>query len=425
MSNQSDTTLNRISIPDMLRDFQYQPSPEIDNSLNQETQKKTQQVKPNSQNLKHSYYDFDMAEFPWAVFERSGRPKAGEPIVYEDTIKNPGTGEEIPRRFETYPCPEHGHATHSTFELAYLLIQLYIADDLYTDRVMFGSLSNLARMRGLQVTGPNLKKIRRDLEILAGMKIKSYNAYWDSDLKAYDNNMGWRFFGSPHFLMPTSKFDERQEELNLAYIQVSDEFKKIASTRGLFGLGFSQELFFSLSPMEQRLAVFLSRRFKFQSFVKHRVDRVCAAIPINAKQSGQRRDKLRKITEGLLEKDFPLLSEYTIEKKRGEWTAEFKRKKKPSPQKPFWNPKDFLSMNSEEECLVDDIVKLTGDEGSKKWYLFCLRQLKHPQHIYNAMSIFKETYVHGDQEIKGTKGAVMTGILQRIGDEVGVNLRRQ
>ena len=49
------------------------------------------------------YYDFDLAEFPWAIFSRSDRPKSNDPLVYSDTIKHPDTQEQIPRTFKTYP----------------------------------------------------------------------------------------------------------------------------------------------------------------------------------------------------------------------------------------------------------------------------------------------------------------------------------
>ena len=191
-------------------------------------------------------------------------------------------------------------------ELAYMLIQLYIGDDCHGDRITFGSLANLARMHGITITGPNLQSVKRDLEILGGMKIKSYNAFWDADKKTYANMMGWRFFGLSVYFMPTSRF-MLQEELSLSYIEVSPLFQKIAKTRGLFGLGFPPDFFFSLKPLEQRLAVYLARRFKFQRFVKHRVEKVCSAISISARRSDNRRAKLKEVAQGLITKGYPCL----------------------------------------------------------------------------------------------------------------------
>ena len=370
-----------------------------------------------------SYYDFDLAEFPWALFAKSDRPTDNGPIVYEDTIKNPDTGEEVTRRFETFPCPEFGHATASTYELAYILIQLYIGDDCQGDRITFGSLKNLARMRGLQISGQTLKTIKRDLEILGGMKIKSYNAFWDSEKKAYGNMMGWRFFGPSVYFMPTAKF-MLQEELALSYIEVSPIFQKIAATRGLFGLGFAPDFFISLKPLEQRLAVYLARRFKFQRFVRHRVEKVCTAIPITAKRSDNRRAKLKETIEGLITKGYPLLSDYTIEKKGREWFVHFHRKKKPTPDVPFWTPKDFAEMTEHEQSIIDEIVALTDDDGSKLWFLRCLREIgEHP--MRRAMGNFKELYIVEKQPIKKSKGAVLTGIVQSIAGEMGVEVLRK
>ena len=370
-----------------------------------------------------SYYDFDLAEFPWALFARSDRPTDNGAIVYEDTIVNSDTGEQATRRFETYPCPEYGHATSTTYELAYMLIQLYIGDDCHGDRITFGSLLNLARMRGLQISGQNLKTIKRDLEILGGMKIKSYNAFWDAEKKAYVNMLGWRFFGPSVYFMPTPRF-MLQEELALSYIEVSPIFQKIAKTRGLFGLGFPPDFFFSLKPLEQRLAVYLARRFKFQKFVKHKVEKVCTALPITAKRSDNRRAKLKEVADGLLAKGYPLLADYHVEKKGGEWSIHFQRKKKPTPDMPFWTPKDFTQMTPEEEAVIAEVVLLTGDDSSKIWFLRCLREIgEHP--MRRAMGNFKELYIHEKQPIKKTKGAVMTGIIQSIASEMGVEVLRK
>ena len=370
-----------------------------------------------------SYYDFDLAEFPWAIFSRSDRPTGNGPIVYEDTIIHPESGEEVVRRFETYPCPEFGHATSTTYELAYMLIQLYIGDDCHGDRITFGSLANLARMRGITVTGPNLKSIKRDLEILGGMKIKSYNAFWDADKKAYVNMLGWRFFGPSVYFMPTPRF-MLQEELALSYIEVSPLFQKIAKTRGLFGLGFAPDFFFSLKPLEQRLAVYLARRFKFQKFVKHGVEKVCTAIPITAKRSDNRRAKLKEVAEGLLSKGYPLLADYEVEKKGKEWFIHFRRKKKPTPDKPFWTPKDFTQMTDDEQAVIAEIVALTGDDSSRIWFLRCLREIGE-QPMRRAMGNFKELYIQEKQPIKKTKGAVLTGIVQSIASEMGVEVLRK
>lgn len=369
-----------------------------------------------------SYYDFDLAEFPWAAFSRSDRPKNNGPIIYEDTIKHPETGEDISRRFETHPSGQFGHATATTYELAYILIQIYIKEHgCKGDKIHFKSLKHLARERGLSYTGPNLEKIRRDLTILSTMSINSYNAFWDSERKAYANMVGWSFFGHATYFMPTQRFMQ-QEELPLGFIEVTPVFQKIAATRGLFGLGFPPEFFFSLKPLEQRLAVYLARRFKFQSFVTHQVDKVCAAIPINAAREDNRRKKLREVAQGLIDKQFPLLANFTVEKSKREWKVTFTRKRKPTPEKPIWSAKD-LGIRPEEQYVIDEIVSLIGDDSSRAWFVQCLRAIGDGP-MNRAIGNFKELYVQEKQPIKTTPGAVMTGIIQGIAEEMGIQIRK-
>jgi len=49
-------------------------------------------------------------------------------------------------------------------------------------------------------------------------------------------------------------------ELPLAYLQGHPQVHCIARTPGFFALGFSPSLFYKLTALEQRLAIFLARR---------------------------------------------------------------------------------------------------------------------------------------------------------------------
>lgn len=370
-----------------------------------------------------SYYDFDLAEFPWAIFSRSDRPTDGGPIIYADRIYNRDTQEHVERRFETYPSAEYGHATATTYELAYILMQMYIEQGASDDKVVFGSLRNLAKERGLQGSGADLKRIRRDLDILGSMSMISVNAFWNSKLQAYETVRQWRFFGSATYFMPKARFDY-QHELPFGYVEVTSMFRRIASTRGFFALGFPRQFFFDLKPLEQRLAVFLARRFRLHSFLKRRVDDLAKTIPINAKQDFHQRKKVREVAEGLIEKGFPLLAGYELNKKSGVWMAEFYRKQKPVPEKPVRAFQAEMSLTQEEESIVTEIIKLTEDPGGGFWWLHCLRTLGKDA-IFRAMGNFKELYIVGSKPMRQTKGAVFTGVLKGIAKEMNLSLAKQ
>jgi len=251
----------------------------------------------------------------------------------------------------------------------------------------------------------------------------SLNAFWNAKLQAYETVRQWRFFGAATYFMPNARF-QYQEELPFGYVEVSSMFQRIARTRGFFALGFPSEFFFGLKPLEQRLAVFLARRFRLHSFFKRRVDDLAKTIPINAKHDFHQRKKIREVSDGLIEKGFPLLGGYELNKKGGVWMAEFYRKQKPVPERPVRAYQAEMSLTPEEEVLVAQIIKVTDDPGARYWWVHCVRMLGEAV-IYRAMGNFRELYVTGKQPIRKTKGAVFNGILQGIAKEMNVSLEKQ
>ena len=369
-----------------------------------------------------SYHDFDLAEFPWAVFSRSDRPKDNGPIVYTDTIQNPETNESVERRFETLPSP-YGHASGSTYELAYLLIQMYLEQGASDNKVVVGSLRNLARELGIQPSGTNLKRIKRDMDILGSMSIKSTNAFWCSKIQAYRTIDNWRFFGASNHFSKKPTFSH-QEELPFGYIEVSQTLQEIAKTRGFFALGFPKVYFFNLNPLEQRLAVFLARRFRYQTFVTLNFDAVAKAIPLTATRDADKRTKLKEITEGLLTKKFPLLGGYDLGKKRGKWIVQFFRKQKPMPEKPIRAYQAEMTLTDEEDVLLVEMIKLTDDPEARFWWLHCIRVLGEAT-IWRAIGNFKELYIQDKQPIRKNKAAAFYGILKGFAEERNLSLKKQ
>lgn len=369
-----------------------------------------------------SYHDFDLAEFPWAVFSRSDRPKENGPILYTDTIQHPETKETVERKFETLPGP-FGHATGSTYELAYLLIQMYLEQGACDDKVVVGSLRNLARELGILPTGPNLKRIKRDMDILGTMSIRSTNAYWCSKHQAYKSINNWRFFGASNHFSKRPTFSH-QEELPFGYIEVSHTLQEIAKSRGFFALGFQREYFFALKPHEQRLAVFLARRFRYQNYVTLNFEAVVKAIPLTSTRDIDKRIKLKQIAEGLLKKQFPLLGGYKLEKKRGKWIVHFYRKQKPTPEKPIKAYQAEMSLTDEEDTLLIEMIKLTDDPEARFWWLHCIRVLGEAS-IWRAIGNFKELYIQDKQPIRKNKAAAFYGILKGFAEERNLSLKKQ
>jgi len=376
-----------------------------------------------------AYYDFDFAEFPWCVLSAKKRADPDAPLVHHSHYTNAQTGERVERVFETFPAPPPkgmkgpqfpGPTGHALF---YAALQLYVEQGATDDKVVFGSRRHLCRRLGINQSGENIRRVGRELEILCGIRVRAENAYWDPRKRAYVHMKMWSPFTGAFYFTAQPGFDD-QEELPFGYLQVHPQLQRIARTRGFFALGFSPALFYSLTALEQRLAIFLARRFHFHKLVRLDAEEVAAAMPITAAAAKHRRANLKRAAQGLLDKGFPLLRDFRIRMSRGIYLAEFSRKVRPQPEKPIGAFTVDVDLEPYEREVVSKIVAATDDPGAFYWYAHCVKTLGADIGT-RALANFRELYVDGDQPIRKTKGHAMTGVLKGIAKEMNLVLSRQ
>ena len=75
---------------------------------------------------------------------------------------------------------------------------------------------------------------------------------------------------------------DSQEELPFGFVELSETFAKIAQERGFFVTGFGNEFFHRLRPVEQRLALYLSKMFVSQELHRRREADLYNALPIES-----------------------------------------------------------------------------------------------------------------------------------------------
>jgi hypothetical protein len=126
--------------------------------------------------------------------------------------------------------------------------------------------------------------------------------------------MRWRPFGSVFYFKPHP--DGADGELSLGFIVVSSVLRDVARTRGFFALGFGSALLHRLGPLEQRLAVYLSKKFVSQSRHRRFVEALVRALPVEAGPDKDARKILRRAGEGLLVKGLPTLAAFRLERSR-------------------------------------------------------------------------------------------------------------
>ncbi len=359
-------------------------------------------------------YDFDLAEFPiFRLYKNELRKHdITKPLTYTDTIK--GKDGALVKREWIASVGQHGFGGASTQVLLYDLLQLYVEQGLESEFIRFGSINAIFQRRGeRRPSDADYKRMIRDFEILSGYQFVSKNAFWDSERKAYVN-MIWRLFDNVCFFKGTPNLF--QTEMPFGFVKVNSVLQGIARSRGFFALGFDNKLFYTLKPLEQRLAIYLAKRFRSREVCTRFVDDLARALPIEAAYPRNVRATLKQVTQGLLEKELPILQSFKLEKsgRGGEWVASFYRKDRPKDTIPIRKE----SFNPDLEHLVGLLIDAAGEPEHKGWWIQCARSLGRDG-VFRAIGQFEEKRRLEDLN---NSGAMLSAILKDIADQMKVKI---
>ncbi len=361
------------------------------------------------------FYDFDLSEFPlFSLQKKSPGTKKRQPLIYEDKIRG-FDSKEITRTWTVYPGP-FGFGGATTHLLCFELIQLYCDQGAKASRIQFGTLRNLLMKRGKRNPSKrDYDRIRRDLDILRGYDFHAKNAYYDPKRKSYVD-MKWRLFGDVFFFKPTP--EDTDQEHPFGFIEVSPTLQEIARSRGFFSVGFNNELFYQLKPMEQRLAVYLAKKFISQRTHKRYLDDLVKALPIESATENDARKSLRKSALGLIEAKVPIIAGFRFEKSvTGRGLAVFERKAIPKQANRV--QQDFEKSQSPEiRNQVERITEAVGSSNDAVWWTQCVKRLGTGA-VDRALGLLKES--RQNQEIK-SPGGLLTHFFQKIAEEEKVSL---
>lgn len=361
-------------------------------------------------------YDFDLAEFPLFKFCKPSTSRRDRgPIVYTDTIRGKD-GQPVPREWRAYPGP-FGFGGASTHALLYDLLQLYAEQGARGTQIQFGTLRSLFLRRG--VRNPSKRdydRLRRDIDILRGYDFHCRNAFWDRDRRAYVD-MKWRLFGSVFYFKETPA--EYRCRMPFGFIEVSPVLAEIARSRGFFAIGFGHKLFHSLKPLEQRLGLYLAKKFIFQQTHRKPVDELARALPVEATRPVDARVAIRKAAEGLLEKQIPILAAFRFDRGReGRYIAVFERKHAPKQHRRTGRYAAEV-LEPSAALHLDLITEAVGSRDDVVWWTYCIRRLGGGA-VDRALGQLKEACRAGQVR---NRGGLLTKIFKDIADESGESLR--
>jgi len=269
--------------------------------------KKTEPLVP-----KPPKYEFNLAEFPVTILSKRP-PKDLKVIEYQDTIVGKD-GQVIPRRWKVSPSAEYGFGTSEALGTLFELFQMWKEQGFETPIIRFGSVYNLVKRMGLEDASLNYARRRKDLNALVGITIEAKNAFWDNKRKAYVDAT-FHLFDRLHLYRKEAA--SRQQILPFAYIEASRELWGSIEANALITLKHvAREVFHSLTPTQQRLALYLGKML--YSATEHRRDALQLArqLPIFAKSYKHIKEELSKACDRLIEKDFPYLTAYHYERRR-------------------------------------------------------------------------------------------------------------
>lgn len=360
-------------------------------------------------------YDFDLAEFPLFFLKKNRKRSSGAPLRYTDTIRGKD-GEGVRRSWTAYPGP-FGFGGLTAQLLLYELLQLYVEQGARGSQIQFGTLRSLFLRRGHR--NPSKRdylRLRRDFDILRGYDFHCENAFWDRRRQAYVD-MKWRLFGSVFFFKGSA--GGAADELPFGFIEVSPVLQQVARTRGFFALGFDQRFMYSLRPLEQRLAVYLAKKFLSQKVHRRYVEDLAGALPIEAARPRDVRATLKKTAEGLLAKRLPILGAFALEAARnGRQLAVFHRA---APVKQALRLRSYAAERFAPAvaCLVRRITEAVGDEDDVLWWTQCVRRLGAGA-VDRALGQLREA--RSAQAVRNP-GGLLTKIFKDLAAEAGVTLR--
>jgi hypothetical protein len=363
-----------------------------------------------------SKYELTLSEFPIFILSKKA-DKGIKAILYEDTI-NGKNNEPVKREWKVLPDAEHGFGTASTFATLYDLFQIWKETNFNGQFIYFHSIYSLLKRRGQSTSNQQYKQITKDLNCLVGVRITAKNAFWDNERRAY---VDMTF----HLFDQLDLFKEKpqgQATLPFARIKASGVLYASVQKNSLLTADFDSQFFYSLTPIEQRLSLYLSKIFRSQTKHKRELLEFAQQIPIQAKQTKHIKERLKKACAGLMQKGFKLLASFNFEKGADGKTEfiVFRRQGSPRQGKAIAKYQPGTVKESYEiEALTEDILEVCQDVKSTGFYRK-VAMLMPRQDIYRALSEVKE--IRDTGEIKTSAGALFTSLIKKYAAEQGIDL---
>jgi hypothetical protein len=328
----------------------------------------------------NSAFEINLAEFPIAYLNRGQLPDGVSKTKYQykDIIKG-RDGEAVERvwTIEAHATDEItnkngekedvqlGFGGPATLEVIYELFQLWKEQGLKEPKIHIGTFYNFLKRLEWGTGNSQYKQLRKTLRCIHGLHINGQDCFYIPEIDKYEQIDIYPFPG-------IHTYTKKQKEIHpddYVYVSVHENFFNAIKRNSAYYIPMDRFYFKTLKPMEQKLALMLSKIFtpyrKKQRFEWRRnIFDLANQIPILSDEPRIIRKQLKRVCEGLIEKDFPFLSSFKID----ESTIVFQNNMQTSlnllPDSSEKERKDYDTV----EWLIKEQLKICGDEHSRAFY---------------------------------------------------------
>jgi hypothetical protein len=349
----------------------------------------------------NSAFEINIAEFPIAYLNRGQLPdgvsktkyqykdeikgRNGEPVERVWTIEAHAT-EEVKNEVGKNESVNLGFGGPATLELIYELFQLWKEQGFKEPRIHIGTFYNLLKRLGWGTGNTQYKQLKKILRCIHGLHIKGESCFYIPEMDRY-LQVDMYPFPSMH------TYTKKEKEVNpddYVYINVDENFFNAIKMNSVYYIPFDRFYFKKLKPMEQKLALMLSKIFspyrKKQRFEwKRNIIELSNQIPILSEEPNQIRRQLKRVCEGLISKEFPFLSSFNIQGNIITFYNNLQTSIQVMPENDDTKKKDYDTV----EWLITEQLRICGDEHSRAFYSLVARYVPVDM-IYEALSEAKQ-----------------------------------
>jgi hypothetical protein len=349
-------------------------------------------------------FEFSLAEFPFVLLSKHG-PEVTS-INYQDSITF--KDQKIPRTW----CVEWGSGStapcQSTLETFFTLLQVWKEQTFLSPWIHFGSISSLLSRRGLKPTGNNIKRTINDLDTLTKLSIKAKNAFWSPPESRYCDATFHLF----ETLILEKNTPGSPDLSSKGFIRAHPVLHNSILNNSFFPLPIDVKLFHTLSGLQQRLYIFLTKMRKFFPIITRPLLEFASQLPLHTKSTPRLKQQIRSSFAALIQSElFP--QDFTLDfYKSSSGITMVRFSSKDPTQLSLFNTPDI----SEQENAYKLITEFCGDIHSFPFYKKVASSVPY-EIIYQAVSECKASLA--TDELKKSRGAFFTSRVKSLAKQYG------